>query len=140
MDVDADKEALFNEVYDTDHVPLISKVPGVRAASRIQGEPFTMQLAGQTVKKEHEGPRYTAIYEIDSPAVLLSKEWGQFAEEGRWPSEVRPFTRNRRHAIYKVRGSDSDGPGHRRRDAGATPEVFHAAETSRRPADTRLRA
>ena len=103
MDVDADKEALFNEVYDTEHVPLISKVPGVRAASRIQGEPFTMQLAGETVKKEHDGPRYTAIYEIDSPAVLLSKEWGELAEKGRWPGEVRPFTRNRRHAIYKVR-------------------------------------
>lgn len=103
MDVDADKEALFNEVYDTEHVPLISKVPGVRAASRIQGEPFTMQLAGKEVKKEHEGPRYTAIYEIDSPAVLMTKEWAQFAEQGRWPSEVRPFTRNRRHAIYKVR-------------------------------------
>lgn len=103
MDVDPDKEALFNEVYDTEHVPLICKVPGVRAASRIQGEPFTMQLAGKTIEKAHEGPRYTAIYEIDSPAVLLTKEWGQFAEQGRWPSEVRPFTKNRRHAIYKVR-------------------------------------
>ena len=28
MDVDADKEALFNEVYDTEHIPLILKVPG----------------------------------------------------------------------------------------------------------------
>ena len=103
MDVDADKEALFNEVYDTEHVPLISQVPGVRAASRIQGEPFTMQLAGKTVEKAHEGPRYTAIYEIDSPAVLMSKEWSEFAEQGRWPGEVRPFTKNRRHAIYRVR-------------------------------------
>ena len=30
MDVDRDKEALFNEVYDNKHVPLLSKVPGVR--------------------------------------------------------------------------------------------------------------
>ncbi|GIS89334.1 MAG: hypothetical protein CM1200mP18_20440 [Gammaproteobacteria bacterium] len=28
MDVDPDKEDLFNEVYDTEHVPLLSKVPG----------------------------------------------------------------------------------------------------------------
>jgi len=103
MDVDADKEALFNEVYDTEHVPLISKVPGVRAASRIQGEDFTMQLAGQTIPKPHEGARYTAIYEIDSPSVLLSKEWGDLAEQGRWPTEVRPFTRNRSHKLYRVR-------------------------------------
>ena len=32
MDVDPDKEALFNEVYDTEHVPLLSKVPGVKLA------------------------------------------------------------------------------------------------------------
>ena len=103
MDVDPEKEALFNEVYDTEHVPLIKKVPGVRAASRMQGEPFQMQLAGQKTEKPHEGPRYTAIYEIDGPAVLLSPEWAKNAEQGRWPSEVRPFTRNRRHAVYKIR-------------------------------------
>ena len=28
MDVDADKEALFNEVYDTEHIPNLLKVPG----------------------------------------------------------------------------------------------------------------
>lgn len=103
MDVEPEKEALFNEVYDTEHVPLISKVPGVRGASRIQGEDFMMQLAGQKMEKKHEGARYTAIYEIDSPAVLLSPEWAKYAEQGRWPGEVRPFTKNRSHKIYKVR-------------------------------------
>ena len=29
MDVDPEKEELFNEVYDTEHVPMLSKVPGV---------------------------------------------------------------------------------------------------------------
>ena len=29
MDVTKEKEALFNEVYDTEHVPLLKKVPGV---------------------------------------------------------------------------------------------------------------
>ena len=103
MDVDKDKEELFNEVYDTEHVPLITQVPGVRAASRIVGQDFTMQLAGEVVPKAHEGARYTAIYEIDSPDVLMTPEWHQFAEKGRWPSEVRPFTRNRSHKVYKVR-------------------------------------
>jgi hypothetical protein len=103
MDVEPDKEALFNEVYDTEHVPLILKVPGVRAASRLQGEPFKMQLAGKTSEKKHEAARYTAIYEIDSPEVLLSPEWAKQAEAGRWPSEVRPHTKNRSHAVYKVR-------------------------------------
>jgi len=103
MDVDPDKEELFNEVYDTEHVPLISQVPGVRAATRIVGQDFTMQLGGETMTKVHEGARYTAIYEIDDPAVLSSAEWTKAAEQGRWPSEVRPFTRNRSHKVYKVR-------------------------------------
>jgi hypothetical protein len=103
MDVDKDKEALFNEVYDKEHVPLISKVPGVQGAARMVGEDFEMQLGGERQTKRHEAPRYTAVYEIDGPHVLLSPEWAKAAEAGRWPKEVRPFTRNRRHALYKVR-------------------------------------
>ena len=103
MDVEPDKEALFNEVYDTEHVPNISKVPGVRGASRMVGEAFTHRIGGVETKKQHEAPRYTAIYEIDSPQVLLSPEWAKQAEAGRWPGLVRPFTRNRQHAMYKVR-------------------------------------
>ncbi len=102
MDVDADKEALFNEVYDTEHVPYISKVPGVRGATRIKGEAFTMQLGGERIEKQHDGPAYTAIYEIDNPGVLLSPEWAEAGEKGRWPGGVRPFTRNRRHWVCKV--------------------------------------
>ena len=103
MDVDKDKEELFNEVYDTEHVPYLSSVPGVRHVSRIKGEDFTMQLAGETIPKKHEGAAYTAIYEIDSPAVLMSPEWKVQGEKGRWASEVRPYTRNRSHKVYKVR-------------------------------------
>jgi len=35
--------------------------------------------------------------------VLLSPQWAKQAELGRWPSEVRPYTRNRQHVLYKVR-------------------------------------
>ena len=31
MDVEPEKEAIFNEVYDTEHVPELLKVPGVLA-------------------------------------------------------------------------------------------------------------
>jgi hypothetical protein len=103
MDVDADKEALFNEVYDTEHVPNLSKVPGVHAVTRIVGEPFTLSIGGAERQIAQDGPRYSAVYEIDGPHVLVSPEWAKASEEGRWPAEVRPFTRNRRHALYKVR-------------------------------------
>jgi hypothetical protein len=103
MDVTKEKEALFNEVYDTEHVPLLMKVPGVRAVTRMKTEPATFVLAGE--RKVLDGgsePNYVAIYELDSPDVLLSKEWAAAAEKGRWPSEVRPFTSNRRHIVRKV--------------------------------------
>jgi hypothetical protein len=103
MDVDPDKENLFNEVYDTEHVPNLMKVPGVHSVARIVGEPFTMSLGGEQKKVAHDGPRYSAIYEIDGPHVLVSPEWSKAAELGRWPGEVRPYTRNRRHALYRVR-------------------------------------
>ena len=102
MDVDAEKEALFNEVYDTEHVPNLLKVPGVRAVTRMAGENFAVSIGGAEKKVAHDGPRYSAIYEIDDPKVLVSPEWTKAVEEGRWPGQVRPFTRNRRHALYKV--------------------------------------
>jgi len=103
MDVDSDKEALFHEVYDTEHVPNLLKVPGVQAVMRMEGEPFTISIGGQERKVDREGPRHSALYEIDSPHVLTSPEWAMAVEAGRWPTEVRPFTRNRRHALYRLR-------------------------------------
>jgi hypothetical protein len=47
-------------------------------------------------------PTYTAIYEIDSPEVLTSEAWAHAVELGRWPTEVRPFTKNRHHIVRKV--------------------------------------
>ena len=102
MDVDADKEALFNEVYDGEHIPHLLKVPGVHAVTRMAGEPFALSIGGAEKQVAHDGPRYCAIYEIDGPHVLVSAAWAQEVERGRWPSQVRPYTSNRRHALYKV--------------------------------------
>ena len=103
MDVDPDKEALFNEVYDTEHVPNLLKVPGVHAATRIEGEPFVISIGGEEKRVERSSPRYSALYEIDGPHVLVSSDWAKASEAGRWPGEVRPFTRNRRQALYRLR-------------------------------------
>ncbi len=85
MDVNPDKEALFNEVYDTEHIPNLLKVPGVRAVTRMAGEPFVVSIGGEEKKVAHEGARYSAMYEIDSPDVLISPEWAKAVEDGRWP-------------------------------------------------------
>ncbi len=103
MDVDPDKEALFNEIYDTEHVPNLLKVPGVHSAVRVVGEPFVLNIGNEEKPIAQAVPRYSAIYEIDGPHVLVSPEWAEASEAGRWPTAVRPFTRNRRQALYKVR-------------------------------------
>ena len=66
-----------------------------------------MMLAGkERVMDPGDEPRYSVIYEIESPDVLLSAEWAEAGERGRWPTEVRPFTTNRRHILRKVIGHD----------------------------------
>jgi hypothetical protein len=102
MDVPPDKEALFNEVYDREHVPLIRSVPGVISAVRFKTEELTMIIGGEKKKMIVENqPRYTALYELDNPEILLSDAWANVVDAGRWPGEVRPFTSNRRHVLYR---------------------------------------
>src|SRR6516164_6050804 len=103
MDFDPDKEALFHTVYATAHVPTLLNVPGVLAVTRLEGEPVAMSIGGEEKKVVHEGARHSAVYEIDGPHVLVSPEWAKAVEAGRWPTQVRPFTRNRRHTLYRIR-------------------------------------
>ena len=103
MDVATEKEALFNEVYETEHVPFLMKVPGVRAVTRLKTESAASNIGGERKILDGGGQaNYLAIYEIDSPDVLLSKEWAEAGEKGRWPQQVRPFTTNRSHIVRKV--------------------------------------
>lgn len=104
MDVDAEHEALFNEVYDQEHIPNLRRVPGVLGIVRYKREELIMNIGGerQTMRAENE-PAYIAIYELENPAVLTSPEWNEAVEAGRWPAQVRPYTRNRRHVLLKMR-------------------------------------
>ena len=102
MDVEPAREPLFNEVYDGEHVPLLLKVPGVIAVARFKRQELTMVLGGErkTIVVEHE-PHYNALYEIESPEVLTSDAWAKAVDQGRWPGQVRPHTKNRRHLLYR---------------------------------------
>jgi len=103
MDVDPDKEALFNEVYDTEHIPELLKVPGVLAVTRMTLAPLKMSMGGEVKTIVAEGePKYSAFYELESADVLTSAAWAAAVEKGRWPAQVRPYTRNRRHTLRKV--------------------------------------
>jgi len=76
-------------------------VPGVIAVARFKSEQVTMMIAGQrkTIAIESE-PAYNALYEVASPAVLVSDAWAKAVEAGRWAQHVRPYTTNRRHVMY----------------------------------------
>ena len=103
MDVEPDKEALFNEVYDEEHVPTLTRVPGVISVTRVKLDTLRMTMGGETKTMDPQGaPRYAAIYELESPDVLTSPAFAKAVDQGRWPTQVRPHTRNRRHTLYKV--------------------------------------
>jgi hypothetical protein len=103
MDVAPEKEALFNEIYDGEHIPNLLQVPGVRSVSRLRTERAAVNVGGEVEHLTGEGaPTYMAMYEIDSPEVLTSAAWARAVELGRWPGEVRPFTSNRHHILRKL--------------------------------------
>ena len=102
MDIEPGKEEIFNEVYDTEHIPGILKVPGVISVERLKSLPMKMHFGGKLQDMDISGePTYTAIYQIEGPDVLTTEEWGKAVEAGRWPTEVRPFTSNRQFALRK---------------------------------------
>ena len=102
MDVAPEKEALFEELYDNEHIPLLRQVPGVLAVARFKREELTVIMGGQRQRIIVEDePRHSAIYEIESPAVLVSDAWAAAVDQGRWPDDVRPFTSNRRPSLRR---------------------------------------
>jgi hypothetical protein len=103
LDVDPDKETLFNELYDSEHVPLLLKVPGVLSARRCKTVQGSMAIGGKIVPLVAEGePNYSAVYELEGADVLTSEAWARAVDAGRWPAEIRPYIRARRHVLKKL--------------------------------------
>lgn len=74
MDVEPEKEAIFNEAYDTEHVPILMEVPGVLSVARFMSQELTLVVAGQLLKVVvKDEPKYSALYEIEGPEVLISE-------------------------------------------------------------------
>ena len=103
MDVEPAKAALFNEVYNTEHCPELGKISGVGPISRFEAQAFQVLIGGQMQTVPPDGqPRFHAMYELESPDILSSPEWGKAVELGRWPEQVRPHTNNRRHTLLRL--------------------------------------
>lgn len=103
MDIDSDREALFNDVYNTEHCPLLNQTPGVVSVTRYETQRLVMAMGGEVREIEIPGtPKHHAVYQIESPEVLTSPEWAEAVDAGRWPEQVRPYTKNRRHVLMKL--------------------------------------
>src|SRR5262245_42773948 len=86
MDVEPHREALFNALYDEEHIPLLLKLPGVVNAVR-----YCTRTAGE--------PRYLAAYEVADRALPMSPAWNEQSDIGRWKPEVRPYTHNKQYIV-----------------------------------------
>jgi hypothetical protein len=91
MDVPPELEADFNRIYDTQHIPAITKVPGVLDVKRY------------VLEKPVDGvPKYAALYRVTSPAVPQGPAWVAASDTGEWKPRIRPHTFNRKHALFKA--------------------------------------
>ena len=78
MDVEPAKEALFNDVYNSEHCPELGKISGVGPITRFEAQAFQVLIGGQMQTVQTDGqPRFHAMYELESPDVLRSPEWGE---------------------------------------------------------------
>ena len=103
MDIEPQREDLFNEVYNIEHCPLLKQVPGVISVARFETHPLTMIMGGETRNIVVEGePQHHALYQLESPEVLTSQQWADAVDQGRWPEQVRPYTHNRRHTLLRL--------------------------------------
>ena len=91
MNIPVQHEAEFNRIYDTEHVPMLSKVPGVHKVTRYRLEKTN----------DPSMQKYLAIYEIDSPAIVDSKEWEVAGAWGDWATKIRPHTTERHHSFFE---------------------------------------
>ena len=93
MDVEPHREALFNDLYDNEHLPLLLKLPGAINAVR-----YRTSVAGE--------PRYLCAYEVENTELPMSKRWNETSDIGRWKPEVRPYTYNKRYIVgERIRSS-----------------------------------
>ena len=67
MDVDANKEAIFNEVYDTEHIPALLKVPGVLSVRRGVQERLTMFIGGEKKTRIAAPPQFSPTTSASRP-------------------------------------------------------------------------
>ncbi len=80
-------ETEFNAWYDTEHVPALSRVPGVLAARRFRA-------AGN--------PKYVALYHLTGPEIVSGADWKRASESTPMPAHIRPHITDRARLVCRT--------------------------------------
>lgn len=99
LSIPAEHDAKFNEIYDTDHLPCMVSIPGVRDAAR-----YKLEWSDNT-----DMQTYLALYHIDDPELPRSDVWAKHGAMGRWPIEIRHLATQRSNCSLR-RISHADAP------------------------------
>lgn len=98
-DVEPEREALFNELYESELLPAVAKISGVANVVRYrllsEGHPRYPHLY------EERHPRFLAIYEVEAPQTLPSDALTNALATPRWAREVQPYTFNIHSNLYQ---------------------------------------
>ena len=86
MDIEPHREALFNDLYDNEHLPRLMKLDGAINAVR-----YRTATTGE--------PRYLCAYEVARADLPMSKLWNDTSDIGRWKPDVRPYTYNKKWIV-----------------------------------------
>jgi hypothetical protein len=97
MDVDPQVEEEFNRWYDTEHIPMFLKVPGVLSARRA----VLSQAEVSEFPIHREGPRYITIYAYTDASVMDSKAYTDVLET-EWAKRLRPHIKNFSLTLYDL--------------------------------------
>ena len=88
LDIEPHRSDLLNDVYERERLPALLKVTGVRNVVR-----YSAQADGH--------PAHLAVFEIDTGDVSTTAEFARAEAQGRWTSEVLPYTYNRHLVLYE---------------------------------------
>jgi hypothetical protein len=86
IDIEPEYEEEFNRWYREEHFPERMNCPGI-----LNGRRF-LALEG--------GPKYLAIYDLESPEVLDSPDYQKIAGPSEWTKELLPHFVNRVRNVY----------------------------------------
>lgn len=85
FEIDPADEALFNEIYDTEHIPNILTVPGVLGVVRFRDE----------APSKEGWLMYSALYYLEQSELPSTDQWKAESNKGRWAPVIRPRVKSR---------------------------------------------